>query len=284
MAPASSSGATDRCFCVAASASRHSPNRRSARAPQRNCTREPPRNFSQPRRGNQSDPACSGDVGPAARGQVEVLHFDQSEHPAPGGLFSQRQRGGLLRSDETDVDRPVLPDDAVGFVHRRGHLARRRLARQIDGARVAAQVKALGPIREQPIERRRQHVLARVLLHVVETASPVDRAAHRGPFRREAPPHMSDAAVFLIDDVDHPDLAQRSDVEGLPARRRIEGRAIELHAERRRAARRRTRRAAENARVERGPVGVRCECQSARVLMSSRQFEEEDGPAACAWR
>ena len=39
-------------------------------------------------------------------------------------------------------------------------------------------MKALGTNGEEAIERGRQHVLTRVLLHVVEATSPVDCAVH----------------------------------------------------------------------------------------------------------
>ena len=39
-----------------------------------------------------------------------------------------------------------------------------------------AEVKADGSGAEQPVERGRQHVLAGVLLHVIEAALPVDHA------------------------------------------------------------------------------------------------------------
>ena len=50
-------------------------------------------------------------------------------------------------------------------------------ARQIDRRRELPHVEALGADAEQPIERRRQHVLAGVLLHVIEAPRPVDLAA-----------------------------------------------------------------------------------------------------------
>ena len=112
-------------------------------------------------------------------------------------------------------------------------------------------MKAHGPDVEQTVERRRQHVLAGVLLHVIESACPVDEAAHTHPgfevqgagFRvrssgfkvqrsgfgvRGCAFHdVRDRAVFLIDDVHDAQRAEHARVERLPARRRIERRAIE---------------------------------------------------------
>ena len=85
----------------------------------------------------------------------------------------------------------------------------------------------------QPVEGRRQNVLARVLLHVVEAACPVDRAGHclpdayRGRIR--VVDHMSDVAVLEIENVDDGPGPELPSIEGLSPGGRIEGRAIERH-------------------------------------------------------
>ena len=66
-----------------------------------------------------------------------------------------------------------------------------------------AQVEALGAHAEQPIERRRQHVLAGVLLHVIEAARPVDLAVHDLAGASAVPDDdVHDRAVVAIDHVD----------------------------------------------------------------------------------
>jgi hypothetical protein len=70
-------------------------------------------------------------------------------------------------------------------------------------------------------------VLPRVLLHVIEPARPVDRATHTRPAAEGSLYDVSDLAVLTIDHIDDARLAERSRVERLPARGRIERGAIE---------------------------------------------------------
>jgi hypothetical protein len=51
-------------------------------------------------------------------------------------------------------------------------------------------VEARRAIVEQAIERRRQHVLPGVLLHVIEPSRPVDIAVHGSAFRDRSAQHM----------------------------------------------------------------------------------------------
>ncbi len=94
-------------------------------------------------------------------------------------------------------------------------------------------MEADGPDVRQPIEGRRQNVLAGVLLHVVEPACPVDRAgyclphAHRGRIR--SVDHVSDVAVLEIENVDDGPGAELPSIEGLAPGGWIEGCAIERH-------------------------------------------------------
>ncbi len=82
------------------------------------------------------------------------------------------------------------------------------------------------PDLQQAVERRRQHVLAGVLLHVLEAARPIDPPAHRTA--RNLPfDHVHDAAVVFVDDVDDAGAAERAGIERLAAGRGIEGRAVE---------------------------------------------------------
>ena len=98
-------------------------------------------------------------------------------------------------------------------------------------------MEADGARREQPVERRRQHVLPGVLLHVIEPPRPVDRAVHRSARARLRPraaldTMCSDLAVVLVHDVDdHADaIAERAGVERLTAGGGIEGGPIERTA------------------------------------------------------
>ena len=162
----------------------------------------------------------------AAGGEIEVLDVDQAQRPFALGLLAKRQRRHFLRSGEANRHRAIFPDDAVGLVFRAPDLRRRQLARQVDGRVLGAEMKALGPGVQQAIEGRRQHVLAGVLLHVIEAAGPVDRAADPRGVRR-AIDDMQDPPIVGVDDVQDLRARQRADVERLAARGRIERRPIE---------------------------------------------------------
>ena len=127
---------------------------------------------------------------------------DQPQRSLALRLLPQRQRRDLLRAGEPDRHRPVLPDDAVGFVLGARDLGRVELAREIDRRGLGAEMETLGPRAEQPIERGRQHVLAGVLLHVIEAPRPVDRPRARVAGGRRAIDHVQHPAVVGVDDVE----------------------------------------------------------------------------------
>ena len=110
------------------------------------------------------------DVRSAARRQVVAVDVDQAEGAFAGRILAQRQRGRLGCSDKPDRDRTVLPHDPVRIVFCAGDLLRRHLTAKVDGRAVGAEVEALGARLQQRVERGREHVLAGVLLHVVEAA------------------------------------------------------------------------------------------------------------------
>ena len=91
---------------------------------------------------------------------------------------------------------------------------------------VGAHVEARGPVGEQTIERGGQHVLPRVLLHVVEAAGPVDLAGD-GRLLLEWCSHDMDDLAVRVDNVEDLDPGEASGVEGLAARRWVERRAVE---------------------------------------------------------
>jgi hypothetical protein len=114
----------------------------------------------------------------AARRQVEALDIDQPQRAPAHRFLAQRQPRRLVRAGEPDRHLAILPDDPIRFRFRRRDLGRRRLAREIDRRDGRAEMKTDRPDAKQPVERRRPHVLPRVLLHVIETACPVDLAVH----------------------------------------------------------------------------------------------------------
>ncbi len=180
------------------------------------------------RRGDGDDPDRAGarHVCSAARRQIEVLDVDQAERAFARGFLAQRQRRDLVRPGEADRHRPVFPDDPVGLVFRARDLRRRQLAGEVDRRVVRAEVKTLRPGAQQAIERRRQHVLPRVLLHVIETARPVDLAAD-ATGGRGAVHHVQNPPIVGLHDVDDSSAGERPQVERLPARRGVKRGAVE---------------------------------------------------------
>ncbi len=178
MAGASSIGETDSRRLVAASASRHSRIRARARPPHWNSTRVPPLNFSQPVTAMMPMPPVRATWVPPHADRSKSVDLDEAQRAGAVRFLAQRQRGRLFGGDEPDLNRAILPDDAVGLGLGSGDLGWRDRAMQVDGRRRRAQVEALGPRLAHAVEGRRQHVLAGVLLHVVEAPRPVDVAVH----------------------------------------------------------------------------------------------------------
>ena len=88
-------------------------------------------------------------------------------------------------------------------------------------------MEALGARTMHTIERSREHMLARVLLHMIEPPRPVDLPAHLGPLRERRRDDVHHAAILEVDHVINPHPAEHPRVEGLPAGRGIERRTIE---------------------------------------------------------
>ena len=77
-------------------------------------------------------------------------------------------------------------------------------------------------------DRRRQHVLARVVLHVIETAVPVDDAMQRlSDSQLPVALHHVDDVIVVVRHVDDRERAEPSGVERLAARGGIERTAIQ---------------------------------------------------------
>ena len=96
---------------------------------------------------------------------------------------------------------------------------------------VGAQMKADGLDAEQPDERSREHMLTRVLLHVIESTRPVHDSANSLPdTRHRSIDNVHNSATLIVDHVDHAGCAQRSGIERLTTCGGIKRRAIEAHA------------------------------------------------------
>ena len=101
-------------------------------------------------------------------------NVDQSKRAFPQRFLAQRQLRGLFGVTRSGSP-PAGPPTRCGWLRllpRRS--PDRELSRKVDGRRLRAEVEAHRAHAEQAIDRCRQHVLAGVLLHVVEAALPID--------------------------------------------------------------------------------------------------------------
>ena len=109
---------------------------------------------------------------------------------------------------------------------RRGTLAQNRGGPEIDRRRLGSEMKTDGAHAGDPLECGGEHVLSRVLLHVLESPRPIYPAGHAPPGRL-ALDDMHDRPVLVVHDVDNAGIRERPGIEGLPAGRGGERRAIE---------------------------------------------------------
>ena len=117
----------------------------------------------------------------------------------------------------------VALNDAVRqLLGQREHLVRHGL-REVDAHAVLADAEAHVLAAELLVRDARQNVLARVLLHVVEAARPVDVALHRLAHAHRRGDGVPDHAVLLVH-VHDARSAQRAAVGGLTAALGIKGR------------------------------------------------------------
>ena len=138
----------------------------------------------------------------AAGREIEVADVDDAQFIALGGRkFAQAQLPCFFASHETDVDRAILEDDFVGHAFRRLNLLfAQSWCIEVDGAVVVRHVKGYGRNIEETNERRRQHVLAGVLLYVVAAAGGVDLSVDTGSGLEilHGLDVVNDAAVFRV--------------------------------------------------------------------------------------
>src|ERR1700682_1208970 len=139
-------------------------------------------------------------------------------------LLAQGKLGALLAGEIARDHRQIAPDALVGNALRPGavHLCERRI--EVDGAGALAQVERDGG-RSQLVECGGEQVLGVVLLHVIESARPVDLGRDLAGLQRlgEEVEH-GPAPLLGIEDLH---TAQRPPVAGLAAPFGIERSAIE---------------------------------------------------------
>ncbi len=167
----------------------------------------------------------------AARGEVVVGDVHEAQHPGASGLLAQRQRRRLLGGDEPHAHLAVLPHHTVGVVFGGGDLLRRHRTAEVDGGARAAEMEAFSARPADRLERRRQHVLPGVLLHVVESTRPVDGPVHARSDVERTIDEMHEPAILVIDHVDDGPSAEPPEIVRLPAGGRIERRGRQCHRE-----------------------------------------------------
>ena len=163
----------------------------------------------------------------AAGGEVERFHFHQPQGSAARRFLAERERRRFGLRHEADAHGSILPNDAVRFLLGGGNRFGRECDGKVDRAGVGSEMEALGACTMHVLERGRQHVLTRVLLHVIEPPRPVDLPAHLHSRCERRGNHVRDAAIVEVDHVFDPYAAENPGVEGLPAGGRIERRTIE---------------------------------------------------------
>ncbi len=120
-------------------------------------------------------------MGTAAGIQVEVLDINE---PQLGALrrrnLAHAHGPRFIGGGKANSHRPVVEDNFVGqLLGRRDLRGRERVGREIDGATLIAHVKRHSCKTVELFKCGRQHVLARVLLHVIAPPLDVDGAFDR---------------------------------------------------------------------------------------------------------
>src|SRR5439155_13689129 len=107
---------------------------------------------------------------------------------------------------------------------------RRQFTSQVYRRALRTQMKADGTGGEEAITRRRQNMLASVLLHVIEPPCPIDDAVNDIPGPTSL--FIDDVhhiAGFIVVDLNHSRVAERAGVERLTAGCRIETGAVQAY-------------------------------------------------------
>src|SRR5439155_19386044 len=160
--------------------------------------------------------------------QIKIVDLNHSELAFPRRLFAQRQSRGLFRRHLPNRYWAIVPDDLIGKIDGLlNSFVGRIVKRDIDLAFVLKHAKAVRRRVEQLNERRRENVLTRVLLQMIEPSQPinlaVDAIANLGHGSLD---HVQHAIAFGIDAIDYSSVAKRPGVSRLPAAGRIKRRAI----------------------------------------------------------
>ena len=166
------------------------------------------------------------DVRAAAGAAVRAGEGDDA-HVALERLFAAVVDLVELRAAiELDVDGVILIDVQVGELFNLHKFIPRNVGVEVDRDDVRAHVEADVVAVEALADEARADVLARMLLHVVKAARPVDLAGDALSHFKGLVTKVRDDAVFLVD-LEHVRLAQNAGVIRLAAALGVEGRLRE---------------------------------------------------------
>src|SRR5581483_9881227 len=128
---------------------------------------------------NAADLPGARDVCAAAGGEVEVADINQPDFAFALRQLAQAERARFVKRNEANLDRAVLHYNLVAEpLGGNRLLSAERLGSEINRARLGAHVKRNRGQIEEAHERAREHMLASVLLHVIEATLGIDGAVN----------------------------------------------------------------------------------------------------------
>src|ERR1700687_3707105 len=126
-----------------------------------------------------ADLAGALNMSAATRLQVRRFDFDEAQDPLAVDFFSNAQLGQLFRGAVANIDRTVFENDRVcGALGAFQNFFRWFGAPHVNGRELGPEMEGNRGQPEAFLKHGRQQVLAAVLLHVIEAASPVDAALY----------------------------------------------------------------------------------------------------------
>lgn len=157
-------------------------------------------------------------MGPAAGGVVHAGHRDHPDGTLHGGLLPEREGGELLRGDEASLDRQRALNQVVDRPFDLGqHGVAEGRRGEVDGDVLRTEMKTHRPESVVRGEHGGEQMLAEMLLHVIETPRPVDRAGDRDCVRWEGRlEEVADSALIIHLDIENTGGIQVPVIRGLP--------------------------------------------------------------------
>lgn len=178
---------------------------------------------------DHADLAGVTDVSAAAGLQVNAGDFDGAQDAGALHLLARAHLGELLGGAVADGDFAVFKDDGVGGAGSAfKDESRGLLATKVNAADGFAEMERDGGQAKTFLKHGGEQVLAGVLLHVVETAGPVD-AAFDTAGGDGTIDDMEDVFVLEIADVEYVGFAEFAQVAGLTAGGGVEVGLVEEH-------------------------------------------------------